>query len=76
MTNVWSQLDPMGTQEGDLAGYDVEAVDGSIGKIDASSYTGNGQTAATDCNHVVVGTATTSCGWGPVQGFLGARARP
>ncbi len=74
MTNVWSQRDPMWTQEGDLAGYDVEAVDGSIGKIDASSYTGNGQTEATDYNHVVVDTATTSSGWAPVHGFLGVRA--
>ncbi|MBA2337161.1 MAG: PRC-barrel domain containing protein [Acidimicrobiia bacterium] len=54
MTNVWSQRDPMWTQEGDLVGYDVEATDGSIGKIDASSYATG--TESTDYNHVVVDT--------------------
>lgn len=52
--NLWAQRDPQWVQEGDMVGYDVEALDGSIGKIDSSTYTGDGH--ATDYHHVVVDT--------------------
>jgi hypothetical protein len=48
MTNLWTYREGTVTN-GDVVGYDVEAVDGSIGKIDAS-------TADADLAHVVVDT--------------------
>ena len=37
MTDTWSYLDDSWAMGGDFVGYDVEATDGSIGKIDAKS---------------------------------------
>jgi hypothetical protein len=37
MTTMWDYSDLMGKARLDLVGYDVEATDGSIGKIDESS---------------------------------------
>src|SRR4029450_7468294 len=37
MSNVWSYRDTEWSEGGDLVGYDVEATDGSIGKIDEAS---------------------------------------
>ena len=36
MHNVWDYRDTM-SDTGDITGYDVEAVDGSIGRVDAAS---------------------------------------
>ena len=44
MSNTWSYRDTSWTEGGDLVGYDVEATDGSIGKIDEATYdTGAGR---------------------------------
>jgi hypothetical protein len=48
MQNVWDYGDIM-SDTGDITGYDVEAVDGSIGRIDATSN-------AVDSAHIVVDT--------------------
>jgi hypothetical protein len=37
MTNVWSYRDSAWTDGYDLAGYDVEATDGSIGNVDQAT---------------------------------------
>lgn len=49
MTDIWSYQTDVWTDEGDVVGYDVEATDGSIGKIDESSTEAGRQ-------HVVVDT--------------------
>ena len=49
MDNIWSYQSPDWTSDQDLVGYDVEATDGHIGKIDESS-TESGR------RHVVVDT--------------------
>ena len=42
MTNMWDYRDSTWTDGGDLTGYDVEASDGSIGKVDkATNDVGN-----------------------------------
>jgi hypothetical protein len=38
MSNMWSYRDSTWIDGRDLAGYDVEATDGSIGNIDKASY--------------------------------------
>ena len=38
MTSMWDYREDVGFADRDLVGYDVEATDGSIGKIDESSY--------------------------------------
>ncbi|MGH9132686.1 MAG: PRC-barrel domain-containing protein [Ilumatobacteraceae bacterium] len=48
MTNVWNYRESW-TNGTEIAGYDVEAVDGSIGKIDESS-------SEADNSHIVVDT--------------------
>jgi hypothetical protein len=37
MSNVWKYRDPAWSDDRDVVGYDVEATDGSIGKIDETS---------------------------------------
>jgi hypothetical protein len=37
MTETWTYRDPSWSTGGDIVGYDVEATDGSIGKIDSKS---------------------------------------
>ena len=49
MSNLWTYREGAVSAETNLIGYDVEATDGSIGKIDAA-------TAETDNAHVVVDT--------------------
>lgn len=49
MTDIWTFQSTDWDDEQDLAGYDVEATDGHIGKVDES-------TAATDREHIVVDT--------------------
>jgi hypothetical protein len=49
MSNVWKHRDGAWSDDQDVVGYDVEATDGSIGRIDAS-------TAETDRAFVVVDT--------------------
>src|SRR5215211_660536 len=38
LTDMWSYRDTTMSQTSDLVGYDVEATDGGIGKIDAATY--------------------------------------
>lgn len=49
MGNTWTYKDEAWSEGTDLVGYDVEATDGSIGKIDEA-------TSETDRSHVVVDT--------------------
>lgn len=49
MTNLWTYQSTDWSTDQDLVGYDVEATDGSIGKIDESSV-------EADRQHVVVDT--------------------
>lgn len=49
MSNLWTYRDVTWMEEQDVIGYDVEASDGSIGKIDQA-------TVETDAAHVVVDT--------------------
>jgi hypothetical protein len=49
MSNLWTYREGFVTNGDDFVGYDVEAIDGSIGKIDES-------TVDTDTAHVVVDT--------------------
>ena len=37
MTSMWDYQEGVGRADRDLVGYDVEAIDGSIGKIDEAS---------------------------------------
>ena len=37
MTSMWDYRDSVGRADRDLVGYDVEATDGSIGKVDEAS---------------------------------------
>lgn len=52
MDDTWRYREATWSEGGDLVGYDVEATDGHIGKIDAA-------TAETDASYVVVDTS----GW-------------
>ena len=38
MSNTWSYQETSWVEGGDLVGYDVEATDGSIGKVDEATY--------------------------------------
>jgi hypothetical protein len=38
MGDIWSYRDTAGTQTTDLIGFDVQATDGGIGKIDEATY--------------------------------------
>ena len=49
MNNVWTYRSDIALGDGDLIGYDVEASDGHIGKIDEASR-------ETDSDHLVVDT--------------------
>ncbi len=49
MDNLWTYRADISTLDRDLVGYDVEASDGHIGKIDAA-------TRETDSDHLVVDT--------------------
>lgn len=49
MDNVWTYRSDVGLLDHDLVGYDVEATDGHIGKIDEA-------TRDTDNDHLVVDT--------------------
>ena len=49
MSNMWNWRDPAWYESGGFVGYDVEASDGSIGKVDES-------TNETDSSHIVVDT--------------------
>ena len=49
MENVWTYQNEISTLDRDLVGYDVEATDGHIGKIDDA-------TRDTDRDHLVVDT--------------------
>jgi hypothetical protein len=49
MSNLWTYRQGTDLNGQDLVGYDVEAIDGGIGKIDAA-------TQQTDTSHVVVDT--------------------
>jgi hypothetical protein len=49
MSDTWSHRDEAGWSEGAVVGYDVEAVDGSIGKVDQA-------TAETGRAHIVIDT--------------------
>ena len=49
MSNVWDYRDSTWSEGGDVVGYDVEATDGSIGKIDEA-------TSETGAAHIVVDT--------------------
>jgi hypothetical protein len=49
MSNVWTYRNVSWTEGGDLAGYSVEATDGSIGKVDEA-------TNETQASYVVVDT--------------------
>ena len=49
MSNVWSYKDVSWTEGGDIVGYNVEATDGSIGKIDEA-------TNDTSASYIVVDT--------------------
>lgn len=51
MSDVWSYSDSVTYHSEDLAGYEVEATDGDIGKIDSASTDAGRQ-------HVVVDTGT------------------
>jgi hypothetical protein len=53
MTDVWTYRDE--TWDQDLSGYDVEATDGSIGKIDASSNDASGSHAVVDTGFWIFG---------------------
>lgn len=49
MNNIWSYRNNISTLDRDFVGYDAEATDGHIGKIDATSRD-------TDSNHLVIDT--------------------
>jgi hypothetical protein len=49
MSNMWTYRDKAWSEGGDLVGYDVEATDGSVGKIDEA-------TSGTDAAYIVVDT--------------------
>lgn len=49
MSDTWSHRTGVGWSEGQVVGYDVEAVDGPIGKVDQA-------TAETDRAHIVIDT--------------------
>ncbi len=49
MENLWTYREEVAVGDRDIVGFDVEALDGSIGKID-------GATRETDTDHIVVDT--------------------
>lgn len=52
---VWSYRDTTWNQDRDLVGYDVEATDGSIGKIDEASTEASGQWLVVDTGFWIFG---------------------
>ena len=52
---VWSYRDTTWNQDSDLVGYDVEASDGSIGKIDEASTEAAGQWLVVDTGFWIFG---------------------
>ena len=52
---VWSYRDSDWSQDRDLVGYDVEATDGSIGKIDKASNEATGQWLVVDTGFWIFG---------------------
>nr|WP_300048202.1 PRC-barrel domain-containing protein [uncultured Nocardioides sp.] len=52
---VWSYRDTAWSQDSDLVGYDVEASDGSIGKIDEASNEASGQWLVVDTGFWIFG---------------------
>ena len=52
---VWSYRDTTWSQDSDLVGYDVEASDGSIGKIDEASNEASGQWLVVDTGFWIFG---------------------
>ena len=52
---VWSYRDTTWSQDRDLVGYDVEAADGSIGKIDEASAEATGQWLVVDTGFWIFG---------------------
>ena len=52
---VWSYRDTAWSQDSDLIGYDVEASDGSIGKIDEASNEASGQWLVVDTGFWIFG---------------------
>jgi hypothetical protein len=52
---VWSYRDTTWNQDRDLVGYDVEATDGSIGKIDEASNEAAGQWLVVDTGFWIFG---------------------
>ena len=52
---VWSYRDTSWSQDSDLVGYDVEASDGSIGKIDEASNDAAGQWLVVDTGFWIFG---------------------
>ena len=52
---VWSYRDTTWSQDSDLVGYDVEATDGSIGKIDEASSEAAGQWLVVDTGFWIFG---------------------
>ena len=49
MSNTWAFKDDIGTEPGEIVGFDVEATDGKIGKVDSASH-------EADNSHLVVDT--------------------
>ena len=52
---VWSYRDTSWSQDSDLVGYDVEATDGSIGKIDEASTEATSQWLVVDTGFWIFG---------------------
>ena len=53
--NVWSYRDTTWSQDRDVVGYDVEATDGSIGKIDEASNEAGSQWLVVDTGPWIFG---------------------
>ena len=49
MSNTWAFKDDLGTEPGEIVGFEVEATDGKIGKVDSTSH-------EADNAHLVVDT--------------------
>ena len=55
MSDMWTYRDSTWTTTSDLVGYDVEATDGSIGKIDEASTEATGQWLVVDTGFWIFG---------------------
>jgi hypothetical protein len=55
MTDIWSYQSKDWTNDQDLVGYDVEATDGSIGKIDESTVDAGRQQVVVDTGFWIFG---------------------